>query len=140
MMNRESKKRKRQRTGVILAAVLMTLLVVVWIGTELTRTSVLRRREVQQAEQRQQAFWIGESAVHRALHALAQSPDYGGETWEVDADTLGAGDPGQAVISIESSEEEETKRVVIRAYYPKDAVHRTACTRELIINSTGVSP
>ena len=135
------KSANRARRGAILAAVLMTLLAIVWIGTELTRASVLRYRAAKEAEQRQQAFWLAESAVTRARDALRDDPRYAGETWNVAADVLGSGEKGHVVIAVESSTEESgSRQVLVQAYYPKDAVHRTMCTREFTVNSTGESP
>jgi type II secretory pathway component PulK len=140
-MNDRLKMIRRKRFGAVLAAVLMTLLAVLWIGTELTRSSVMRYRSATQAEQRQQAFWLGESAVVRARKALRESPDYEGETWNVGAEVLGSGEAGEVVITVESSTEDTgARRILVQAYYPEDAVHRTLCTREVIVNSTGDLP
>jgi Tfp pilus assembly protein PilX len=126
--------RSTRRTGVIMAAVLLSLLVVLLVGAELTKAIVQQRRQSRLAEDRQQAFWIGESAVQRALHALAKSPDYRGETWQVSGEVLGTGRAGAATIKVESAGgPPERRRIAVQAVYPDDAVYRTLYERELFV-------
>lgn len=136
--------RGQRRSGVILAAVLIGLLIVMLVGAELTRTIMLHHRQTRLAESRQQSFWLAESAVQRAAHALANSPeDYEGETWHIPAEELGAGNPGVAIIHVESAADPETGRVIrVQAYYPEDGVHRILHERKLSVNlsSPGGSP
>ena len=123
-----------RRSGAILAAVLLSLLVVLLVGAELTRAIVQHRRQGRLAEDRQQAFWIAESALQRAVHALAKSPDYHGETWQVSGEMLGTGRAGVATIKVEPAEgRAERRRIVVQAYYPDDAVYRTLYERELFL-------
>ena len=123
-----------RRTGAILAAVLLSLLVVLLVGAELTRAIVQHRRQGRPAEDRQQAFWIAESALQRAVHSLANSPDYHGETWPVSGEVLGTGRAGVATIKVEpATGSAERRRIVVRAYYPEHAVHRTLYERELFV-------
>ncbi len=133
-MNSTLRARPRRRAGTVLAAVLLSLFVVLLVGAELTRAIVQHRRHSRLAEDRQQAFWIAESAVQRALQTLAKSPDYQGETWQVSGETLGTGRAGVATIKVEAAADPATKRrLVVRAYYPEDEVHRTLYERELIL-------
>jgi hypothetical protein len=123
-----------RRAGAILAAVLLSLLVVLLVGAELTRAIVQHRRQGRLAEDRQQAFWIAESALQRAVHLLANSPDYQGETWPVSGEVLGTGQAGVATIKVEpATGPAERRRIVVQAYYPEDAVHRTLYKRELFL-------
>jgi len=62
-----------RRAGAILAAVLLSLMVVLLVGAELTRAIVQHRRQGRLAEDRQQAFWIAESALQRAEAARSGS-------------------------------------------------------------------
>jgi len=125
--------RTRHRAGAILAAVLLSLLVVLLVGAELTRPIVQQRRDSRLAEDRQQAFWIAESAVQRALQA-AVSPDYTGETWQVSGEALGTGRAGVATIKVEAAAGgSPQRRLVVQAYYPAGELHRTLYERELIL-------
>lgn len=145
MFNRDSKKaiavkcilrsKPNRRLGAILAAVLLSLLVVMLLSAELTEAISLHHRQSRLAEDRQQAFWIAESAVQRAVHALAQSPDYAGETWRVPAEVLGSGRAGVATIKVEPvAGAAGQRRIVVQAYYPDDPVQRTSYERELVLN------
>lgn len=134
-MNRTDSKNRRPRLGVILAAVLIGLLVVVLVGGELTRALVIHHKQSRVLEDRQQSFWLAESALQRATYALASSPDYQGETWRVPADVLGAGRAGVATIQVESvSDPEPGRRIHVEAYYPEDTMHRILCQRKLFVN------
>ena len=105
-----------RRTGVVLAAVLLSLLIVLLVGAELTKAIAQQRRQSRLAEDRQQAFWIAESAVQRAVHALAKSPDYRGETWQVSGEVLGTGRAGVATIKVEpAGGSPERRRIVVQA-------------------------
>jgi len=124
-----------RRTGAILAAVLLSLLVVMLVGAELTEAIVQHHRQSRLAEDRQQAFWIAESAVQRAVHALTRSADYKGETWRVPAEVLGSGRAGVATIKIEPAAGASVRRrIAVQAYYPDDPVQRTLYERELIVD------
>ena len=135
--------RTKRRSGVILAAVLISLFVVLLVGAELTRAIVTHHRHTHLAESQQQSFWLAESAFQRAAHALARSPDYEGETWRIPADVLGAGSPGVAIIQIEPAADPDTGRVLrVQAYYPEDGPHRILHEREMSVDlpSPGGSP
>jgi len=135
--------RTKRRPGVILAAVLISLFVVLLVGAQLTRAIVTHHRQTHLAEPQQQSFWLAESAIQRAAHALAKSPDYEGETWRVPAEVLGAGSPGVAIIQVEPAADPDSGRVIrIQAYYPEDGAHRILHEREMSVNlpSPGGSP
>jgi Tfp pilus assembly protein PilV len=123
-----------RRRGLVLAAVLVTLLVVMMVGAALTKALVAHHRQSRLAEQRQQAFWLAESALQRAVHALAKSPDYSGETWRVAADVLGGGGGGVAAIKVESiAEPQAGRRIRVEAYFPDEPVQRSLYQRELFV-------
>ena len=127
--------KSNRRRGAILAAVLLSLLVVMLLGAELTEAIVQHHRQCRLAEDRQQAFWIAESALQRAVYAVAKSPDYKGETWQVPAEVLGSGRAGVAAIQVEPAEGAAARRrIVVQAYYPDDPMQRTLYERELIVD------
>ena len=126
--------KRNSRAGVILAAVLATLLVAMLFGAQLTRAVVAHHRRARLSEQQQQSFWLAESAVQRALLGLAKSADYRGETWRVPEDVFGAGKPGVAVIRVESTTEPQAGRMIrVQAQYPADPVLRSLYERELFV-------
>lgn len=133
-MKRNLRAKPTRRAGAVLAAVLLSLLVVLLVGAELTKAIVQQRRQSRLTEDRQQAFWIAESAVLRAVHALAKSPDYQGETWRVSGEVLGTSRAGVATIKVARAEgSPERRRIVVQAYYPEDVVYRTLYERELFV-------
>ncbi len=123
------------RPGAILVIVLVSLLVAVVLGGELIKATVIRHRQTRLVEQRQQSFWLAESAVQRALHALSESPDYEGETWRVSGEYFAGERTGLAIISVKPNGEAGQGRLIrVEAYYPDDPVHRTLCERELLVD------
>ena len=133
-MNGTRQTDRKARPGVILAAVLVSLLVVMMLGAALTKAVLLYHRQSRVAEQRQQSFWLAESAVQRAIHALGKSPDYKGETWKVPAEILGAGRSGVVTIRVEKTAEPRAgRRIHVEAQYPEDTVQRILFEREVVI-------
>jgi Tfp pilus assembly protein PilX len=115
--------------------VLVCLLVAMLLGAELIRATAIAHRQVRGVEQRQQAFWLAESAVQRARHALAESPDYAGETWRIVEDHVAGGQAGLAVISVQPAEGSASGRLVrVQAYWPDDPVDRALCEREILVD------
>ncbi len=134
-MVRNHSNRTARRKGAILAIVLVSLLVAMVLGGELIKATVTRHRQTRLAEQRQQAFWLAESAVQRALHALSQSPDYEGETWRVSEGHFADGLAGVAIITIKPvGEAGQGRSIHVAAHYPDDPVHRTLYERELHVD------
>jgi hypothetical protein len=124
------------RPAIILPCVLAALVVVMLVAAALTEAIVLDRRQGRRCEERQQALWLAESALQRAVHAAAKSPDYRGETWRVPAEVLGGRRPGVAIIRVEPvAAPRPGRRVQVEAYYPEETVDRTLYQREAFVNS-----
>jgi hypothetical protein len=65
---------------------------------------------------------------------LRTSPDYDGETWQIDAETMGGKWPAEVVIRIEPVESHETlRRIVVHAQYPKREVYGALQKRQILI-------
>ena len=130
-----SKSRPRpQRTGMILAMVLVALLVVMLLGAALANAFLAQRQLVRLSQQQQQAFWLAESAMHRAAHRFANEPGYEGETWQVPADDLGGTYAGVAVVRVETvSEPQSGHRIIVDSSYPSGALKKTVQHRELFV-------
>jgi Tfp pilus assembly protein PilX len=123
------------RRGAILAIVLACLLVVMLLGGQLVQATLTGQRQMRQLEHRQQALWLAESAVQRALQALAESSDYPGETWQWSDDGPGLSQTGRAVIAVEPVADSDTRRVIrVAAYWPDDPVHRVLYEREYVVD------
>ncbi len=123
-----------RRTGMILAIVLVALLVVMLFGAALANVFLAQRQLVRHNEQQQQAFWLAESALHRAAHRYANEPGYEGETWQVPADDLSGTHAGVAVIRVEAvNEAKPSHRIVVDASYPSGALKQAVQHRELFV-------
>ena len=124
---------KRPRAGVVLIAVLVALLVVMLISAAIVRGLVVQHRLATAEPIRVQAFWLAESAVQRARTQLAASPEYVGETWQVEL-PHGGSVTGQAVIRVEPTENEPTKQtIIIEARFPSDPIHGVLEERSLVV-------
>jgi len=120
----------------VVAVALVCLLVVASLGAALVRAMVDHRRQSVRDQHRVQAFWLAESAIDRARLQLASSPDYEGETWQIDRDELGGRWSGAVLISVEKVDaDERARRVVVESRYPEDAVRRISERIEVVITS-----
>jgi Tfp pilus assembly protein PilX len=121
--------------GAILAVTLVVLIVVMLFAAGIARALVLQHRQGRGLEQRQQAFWLAESALQRAKVAMATDAAYAGETWNVPASMLGSGESGLAVIRIEKKDTPRPGRVVhVEAYFPDQGVNRFSFERETFVD------
>ena len=124
---------KRSRSGVVLVAVLVALVVVMLISAAIVRGLVVQHRLARSGQQRIQAFWFAESAVQRARTQLASAPDYDGETWTIELPQSGYAS-GQAVIRIEAIENEPNKRsIIVEARLPNDPIDGVLEQRSLVV-------
>lgn len=125
---------KRARSGVVLVAVLVALLVVMLVSATLVRGLVVQHRLARSEQQEIQAFWFAESAVQRALTQLQARAEYVGETWQVELPQLDS-QVGQAVIQIESVENDPNKRnIIIKARWPKDPIDGVLQERSILVD------
>lgn len=123
----------RSRAGVVLIAVLVALLVVMLISAAIVRGLVVQHRLATAEPIRVQAFWLAESALQRARTQLATSPDYAGETWQVELPP-GRNASGQAVIRVEPTQNEPNKRtIIVAARFPNDPIHGVLEERSLVV-------
>ena len=125
---------QQRRSGMILAMVLVALLVVMLFGAALVNMFLAQRQLVRHNQQQQQAFWLAESALHRAAHRFASEPEYRGETWQVTADDLDGTHGGVAVVRVEAvNEAKPGHRIVVDASYPSGALKKIVQHRELFV-------
>lgn len=125
---------KRERRGTILVAVLVGLLVISTLSIQLTRSTILRQRQVRVGQNQLQSLWVAQSAIGRAVSRIRSDPTYGGETWRIPADQV-TGDKAAAVeIKISSVEDApEKRRINVEAYYPDDDVKRVTTQKTIVI-------
>lgn len=106
------------------------------VAAALTEVALLHHRQSRMAELRQQAFWLAESAVQRAMHAVDRSSDYAGETWRLPASVLGAGRSGVVMIRVEgAAEPPHARRIRVEARYPESGPQCVVVERRIVIES-----
>ena len=121
-----------RRTGAVLALVLVSLLVASMLGLALLKTVLVHHRQTRVVGFQQQAFWLAEAGVRRAIRGLASSPGYEGETWEVSAQTLGGGRPAVVAIQVVKSEPGGERKILVEARLGQ-APEANVCRREMIV-------
>lgn len=124
-------KRAMVRRGVaVLIALAVTaiasLLVVLMFKLAIARHETLRTESA-----RLQAQWLAESGFERAVARLATDAAYPGETWSLDAESLGRRDPGRVQIDVVPAPDRPARRTIrVVADYPDDALNRVRITIE----------
>jgi hypothetical protein len=112
---------------------LACLIVTTILAGVLLRRVGTERARVRATENRQQAVWLAESGLERAVVQLAASGDYKGETWKLPAEELGGPSAGEVQIHVERvPEQPRARRIRAEADYPAGSVLRVRQTRELI--------
>jgi Tfp pilus assembly protein PilX len=125
MMHHASKTTRFARRGTVLVAVLLFTAVILMLVTTMAGQLTRDHRQTRIAEQELQACWLAESAVQRAVRSLQESPDYAGETWQVPAAILGAGEAARVEIRVEPpGEEAADRRLRIEVRYPDHPTQR----------------
>lgn len=132
-----------ERSGAILVAALVCLLVVAAIAGIVTQRLIRGRRELAQRAAAWQAEWLCESAAQRAVAALRANDAYRGEQWSVgDADFSGEASvpaaAGEAAITVTALGGEDGGprgwRVSIEARYPAAGTWSVRRTKEFTLS------
>lgn len=123
-----------RRRGIVAAALVVALFVLILLAGGLLRVAWARHSERRAAERRLQAEWLAESGLDRAAARLAADRDYRGETWAVPPEDLGGRDAGAVRIEVRPVPDRPDLRTIrARADYPTDEARRARRTRELTI-------
>ncbi len=120
-----SHRKPPRRRGAVLMMTLVAVALASVLLTSLMTNALSERRQVRKQRQAVQADWLVEAGLQRAVAQLASDAGYRGETWRVDAKSLG----GQhaAVVHIEVSalkQPANARRVVVQADLPEDPPQR----------------
>ncbi len=111
--------RSNRRSGAVLAVVMVTLFLILIVGTALIRMGSLQRRQTMVAERRAQSEWLAESGLERAKVKIQASEGYQGETWTIKSADLGGRGDGVVVITVTpASGREDRLKVQVQANYP----------------------
>jgi Tfp pilus assembly protein PilV len=124
------------KRGVILVAVLVTLMIVSALLLSTLTTTVAGSRALQHNAWRVQAQWLAESALERAAARLQQDADYRGETWRPAAAEFGGSAAAAVQIAVEPAPSEPAQRLVrVVADYPDDPQDRARHTAERTVKT-----
>jgi type II secretory pathway component PulK len=123
-----------ERRGVVLAVALVFFLLCTAILCTLLQGVINHERHVRDHRQLDQARWLADAGIDRALAQVRQSGAYHGETWKVSADELGGISDGKVTITVQAVDEHPDEfRVIAQADYPDDDVHRVRQSRETTV-------
>src|SRR5689334_20537125 len=107
-----------RRKAMLTIAVMVCLVVLGALAAAWTRTLVLERRAIENRHQRLQAEYLARSGMERA-RTKAETGDYAGETWRVEANELDGRHGGTVQIDLRpSSTEPDTRLVKAVARFP----------------------
>jgi hypothetical protein len=122
------------RRGAILLIILVCFTLAAAMFVVLARLAMTARNAAETQHWGVQAQWLAEAGLERAAARLAGQPGYSGETWTIPAGQL-AGKVGAVVrIRVESvAGQSARRRVAVEADYPDDPLHRSRCTKEIVL-------
>jgi hypothetical protein len=128
-------RRASERRGVVLAVALVVFLLCTAILCTLLQGVINHERQVRDHRQLDQARWLADAGIDRAIAQVRQSDTYRGETWKVSADELGGAADGSVTITVDAVEEHPGElHVMAQADYPDYDVHRVRQSRETTIH------
>jgi type II secretory pathway component PulK len=115
--NRKSHQTMR-RSGVVLIAALVCLLILTSIIGTMLQTSLRSRRQLRSQRDLIQCELLLQAGVDRAAFRLSGESDYKGETWNVPADAIIGSGGGQVTIEASRESGDESWQVRVAAEYP----------------------
>ena len=125
---------KPRRRAAILIIILVCFIVAAAMFVMLGRQAVAERRASQARFWTAQAQWIAEAAVERAAARLVADAKYKGETWTIPAAEMGGEQNAKVSIHVENvAGRPDSRAVRVEADYPDDPVHRSRCTKEIVL-------
>ena len=126
-------RRSNPRRGLTLIPSLVCLVVATALCAVLLRQAHTERVMVKSLERNEQAQWLAESGLARALARLAADRSYQGETWKLPAEALGGQLAGEVRITVTTENPSTKRKVRVEADYPVDADARTRQSRTQIV-------
>ena len=127
----KDKTRRCRRQGIALLAAIVCVSIATAVMCGLVHLATQAYRETELEQRREQAGWIAESGVERALARLTANPEYSGEQWSLSAEAIGGRHNAEVTIQVEPLEGRENwRRVRVVADYPLEPSLRVRQTRE----------
>lgn len=119
-----SRKRLPAHRGYTLVVVLVSLGIIA-VGSMFMGRSIMATRHLQQRESyREQARWLAESAIDRAVSQHRANPEYRGETWNIvlpdTSNEMHGQMHGRADVLVESTAESDRVSLHVESHFPVD--------------------
>ena len=103
-------------------SVLVALTVVMALAVAWTKSVIIERRIVRAQAERVQAEYLALSGLARGTAQARAKPDYAGETWQIDGDSLGGKRGASVVIRVDSiADEPMARNVKVEARFPDES-------------------
>jgi hypothetical protein len=122
-----------RRRGAVLIIALVCLALATVIGGALLRWALMEHKLLRTQEQASQARWLAEAGVERAAAQLGASAEYQGETWEVSAADLPAGEPARIHLHVAPIDGQPRRRSVdVEVEYPFESKSPIRIQKQII--------
>jgi Tfp pilus assembly protein PilX len=114
---------RRRRSGMVLVAALVCLLIVTSLVGSMLQGTLRARRQLHAERDRRQTELLLEAGADRAASRLAAEPDFRGETWQVPAEAIVGRGEGRVTTEVSSAADnqlpsEQSWQVRVVAEYP----------------------
>ena len=126
-------RRSHGRSGVILIAALVCLLILTSIIGTMLQTSLRSRRQLRSQRDLIQCELLLQAGLDRAAFRLSGENDYEGETWDVSAEDIVGNGGGQVTIEASRESDDEPWNVRVVAEYPVGSEHSIRRSRTATI-------
>ncbi|WP_339909699.1 hypothetical protein [Symmachiella dynata] len=122
-----------RRGAALIVAMICTVLVTLMLGT-MVKITLTRAQQARHREHALQADWLAEAGLERAQALLTAQPDYQGETWDIEAETLGGPYRGTVTIRVAAiPENPQARDVSVQAEYPAGQIERIRKSKQIEI-------
>ena len=111
-------RQSHRRSGIVLIAALVCLLILTSIIGTMLQTSLRSRRQLRSQRDLIQCELLLKAGVDRAAFRLSGASDYEGETWDVPAEDIVGSGGGKVTIEASRKSDDEPWNVRVAAEYP----------------------
>jgi type II secretory pathway component PulK len=99
----------------------------------MARSAYISRQYLRLQNHHNQAYWLCEAGLERAVHAIRTNADYHGETWTISGEQLGSRFTGEVAIAVEALDDERVS-VSVTAAFPAKQPRATRCTKTIFVD------
>lgn len=118
----------------MLAVAILCITIALMLATALSRAAVVQQRQSRNGTYQQQALWLAESGLQRAVFRLRTAPGYAGETWDVPADALGSAHAGVVTIEVQPNAAGDGRiELQVTARYPVEQPTGAMHVRSIVL-------